>query len=61
MDTVTPDELLVRLKAFGVDIPLDPTTTHTNLGVSLNLNATVIGLGLEDSKYESDTFPGLVY
>lgn len=27
----------------------------------LNLNAIAIGLGLEDIKYEPETFPGLVY
>jgi transcription initiation factor TFIID TATA-box-binding protein len=31
------------------------------LGESLNLNALVIGLGLESTEYEPEQFPGLVY
>lgn len=31
------------------------------LGESLNLNALAIGLGLEDTEYEPEQFPGLVY
>ena len=31
------------------------------LGESLNLNALVIGLGLESTEYEPEQFPGLIY
>jgi transcription initiation factor TFIID TATA-box-binding protein len=31
------------------------------LGGSLNLNALAIGLGLENTEYEPEQFPGLVY
>jgi transcription initiation factor TFIID TATA-box-binding protein len=31
------------------------------LGKSLNLNALVIGLGLENTEYEPEQFPGLIY
>ena len=31
------------------------------LGGSLNLNALVIGLGLESTEYEPEQFPGLIY
>ena len=31
------------------------------LGNSLNLNALAIGLGLEDTEYEPEQFPGLIY
>jgi len=31
------------------------------LGKSLNLNALAIGLGLENTEYEPEQFPGLIY
>lgn len=31
------------------------------LGKSLNLNALTIGLGLENTEYEPEQFPGLIY
>ena len=32
-----------------------------NLGQTLNLNALAIGLGLEQTEYEPEQFPGLIY
>lgn len=34
---------------------------QADIGQDVNLNATVIGLGLEKAEYEPEQFPGLVY
>ena len=56
-------------KLRELDIPIDGEpeitvqniVTSADLGVSLNLNAIAIGLGLENIEYEPEQFPGLVY
>jgi len=56
-----------ELRELGVDIQGQPEVNIENivssgdLGYSLNLNATAIGLGLENAEYEPEQFPGLVY
>lgn len=37
------------------------TAGFTHTGLTLNLNAVAIGLGIESVQYQPDTFPGLVY
>ncbi|WP_136589908.1 TATA-box-binding protein [Salinigranum halophilum] len=43
------------------EITVQNIVTSADLGVSLNLNAIAIGLGLENIEYEPEQFPGLVY
>jgi transcription initiation factor TFIID TATA-box-binding protein len=56
-----------KLRALEIPVADDPEITVQNivtsadLGVSLNLNAIAIGLGLENIEYEPEQFPGLVY
>ncbi len=56
-----------KLRALELPIDDDPEITVQNivasadLGVTLNLNAIAIGLGLENIEYEPEQFPGLVY
>jgi len=56
-----------KLRALELPIDEDPEITVQNivasadLGVTLNLNAIAIGLGLENIEYEPEQFPGLVY
>jgi transcription initiation factor TFIID TATA-box-binding protein len=56
-----------KLRALEIPVEDDPEITVQNivtsadLGVSLNLNAIAIGLGLENIEYEPEQFPGLVY
>lgn len=55
------------LRELGLAVPSSPTVTVQNivssadLGERLNLNAIAIGLGLEQTEYEPEQFPGLVY
>lgn len=59
--------LLDELKELDIPVPEDPPVTVQNivssadLGITLNLNAIAIGLGLENVEYEPEQFPGLVY
>jgi transcription initiation factor TFIID TATA-box-binding protein len=56
-----------KLRELQIQVEDDPEITVQNivtsadLGVSLNLNAIAIGLGLENIEYEPEQFPGLVY
>ncbi|AUV83552.1 TATA-box-binding protein [Salinigranum rubrum] len=56
-----------KLRELEIPVEDDPEITVQNivtsadLGVSLNLNAIAIGLGLENIEYEPEQFPGLVY
>lgn len=56
-----------KFRDIGIPVIDDPDITVQNivsgvdLGVSLNLNAIAIGLGLENIEYEPEQFPGLVY
>lgn len=43
------------------DIEVQNIVTSGDLGEMLNLNAIAIGLGLENTEYEPEQFPGLVY
>lgn len=55
------------LRNLGIKIGDDSKITVQNmvasadLGQRLNLNASAIGLGLENTEYEPEQFPGLVY
>lgn len=61
------EHLFDDLQSLGIEIPESPEITIQNivssadLGHSLNLNAIAIGLGLENTEYEPEQFPGLVY
>nr|WP_082146822.1 TATA-box-binding protein [Halostagnicola sp. A56] len=55
------------LRELGIEVTETPTIEIQNIvasvdfGTRFNLNATAIGLGLEDVEYEPEQFPGLVY
>jgi len=55
------------LSNLGIDVMEDPDIEVQNIVTSgdlseiLNLNAIAIGLGLENTEYEPEQFPGLVY
>jgi transcription initiation factor TFIID TATA-box-binding protein len=55
------------LRELGIEVPDQPeisignVVAGANLGERLNLNAIAIGLGLENSEYEPEQFPGLIY
>jgi transcription initiation factor TFIID TATA-box-binding protein len=48
----TPEDEWFRIQNF---------VCTAELGESLNLNALAIGLGLENTEYEPEQFPGLIY
>jgi transcription initiation factor TFIID TATA-box-binding protein len=56
-----------KLSALGIEVRENPDievqniVTSGDLGEKLNLNAIAIGLGLENTEYEPEQFPGLVY
>lgn len=58
---------VAALRDLGVRMDDAPSIEVTNivtradLGEHLNLNAVAIGLGLEQTEYEPEQFPGLVY
>ncbi|WP_266080646.1 TATA-box-binding protein [Haladaptatus caseinilyticus] len=60
-------ELFTQLRELGIPVTEEPSISIENLvssadlETSLNLNALAIGLGLEESEYEPEQFPGLVY
>lgn len=43
------------------EITVQNVVSNADLGESLNLEATMIGLGLENVEYESEQFPALIY
>ena len=59
--------LLATLHELDITMPEEPDIVVQNivssadLGYPLNLNATAIGLGLENIEYEPEQFPGLIY
>lgn len=56
-----------KMETVGIKVTGSPEITVQNivasadLGSELNLNAIVIGLGIENIEYEPEQFPGLVY
>lgn len=60
------DALLAQFDELGLEYT-DPELTIQNIvgvgdiGSPLNLNAIAIGFGLENTEYEPEQFPGLVY
>lgn len=56
-----------ELRTVGIAVPDDLESTIQNivwtgnLEVSLNLNALAVGFGFEQTEYEPEQFPGLVY
>jgi transcription initiation factor TFIID TATA-box-binding protein len=60
------DQFLSHLSELGLEIS-DPSLEVKNvvavgdLGSEVNLEALMIGLGLEQAEYEPEQFPGLVY
>jgi|AntRauTorcE11898_2_1112593.scaffolds.fasta_scaffold00885_6 transcription initiation factor TFIID TATA-box-binding protein len=44
-----------------IDIQIQNIVLNGDLDVSINLNAAAIGLGLEQTEYEPEQFPGLIY
>lgn len=62
------DTFLTRMSEMGViDEPEDEWFSIQNyvctgeIGTAQNLNALAIGLGLENTEYEPEQFPGLIY
>lgn len=62
-DPALPPEWIVgRLEQLGIEIDNGASTSaYADLGTPVNLNAVAIGIGLDDVKYDPDTFPGVVY
>jgi transcription initiation factor TFIID TATA-box-binding protein len=59
-------QLLDEFNALGIDytypeMDIQNVVGMADLGSVLNLNAIAIGLGLENTEYEPEQFPGLVY
>lgn len=60
------EELTTEFDELGLQYD-DPTidvqniVASSDLGEKLNLNAIAIGLGLENTEYEPEQFPGLIY
>lgn len=60
-------EYVAVLRDLGIPVGDTPTVEVTNmvadadLGERLNLSAVAVGLGLEQTEYEPEQFPGLVY
>ena len=56
-----------KLRELQIEVDDDPEivvqniVTSADLGRNLNLNAIAVGLGLENTEYEPEQFPGLVY
>lgn len=61
------ENVFQSLRNIGVDVRATPEIKVQNIVASadlhsvLNLNAVAIGLGLENTEYEPEQFPGLVY
>jgi len=58
-------EVIKQLKKIGVKVTKEPKITVQNIVASgemnLKLNLNALALGLEDTEYEPEQFPGLVY
>lgn len=60
------EELEEKFAEIGLEHDeLEPTVQNmvgvANIGENMNLNAIAIGLGLEETEYEPEQFPGLIY
>lgn len=61
------DIVFDELRGLGIDVPSNPEIVIQNivstgdLDCPVNLHATAIGFGLENTEYEPEQFPGLVY
>lgn len=59
--------LHAKLKGLGIkvnnsfELKIQNIVASAELGQVLNLNAVVMGLGMENTEYEPEQFPGLVY
>ena len=58
-------QVIKQLKKIGVNVTTRPKITVQNVvasgAISLNLNLNVLALELENTEYEPEQFPGLVY
>lgn len=60
------DDFLSRLEEIGLDVSgatfeVRNLVTMDDFNRELNLEALTVGLGLEDTEYEPEQFPGLIY
>jgi len=59
------DKIIKSLKKIGIDITIKPKITIQNIvasgSVGMDLNLNVLAMKLENTEYEPEQFPGLVY
>lgn len=58
-------EVIKQLKKIGVKVTITPKITVQNIvasgSININLNLNLLALELENTEYEPEQFPGLVY
>jgi transcription initiation factor TFIID TATA-box-binding protein len=58
-------QVIKQLKKIGVNVTIKPNITVQNIvasgAIALNLNLNTLALELENTEYEPEQFPGLVY
>jgi transcription initiation factor TFIID TATA-box-binding protein len=59
------DKIIKSLKKIGIDITIKPKITIQNIvasgSVGMDLNLNVLAMKLDNTEYEPEQFPGLVY
>ena len=60
-DQQQPSYLREQIEALQVELNKGNTAGKMDLEADLDLNAVALGLGLQDTVYEPDVFPGLIY
>jgi transcription initiation factor TFIID TATA-box-binding protein len=59
------DKIIKSLKKIGIDITIKPKISIQNIvasgSVGMDLNLNVLAMKLENTEYEPEQFPGLVY
>jgi len=59
------DKIIKSLKKINIDIKVTPVITEQNIvasgSIGMDLNLNVLAMKLENTEYEPEQFPGLVY
>ncbi|MEK6916308.1 MAG: TATA-box-binding protein [Nanoarchaeota archaeon] len=59
------DKIIKSLKKIGIEITVKPVVTVQNIvasgAIGMDLNLNVLAMKLENTEYEPEQFPGLVY
>jgi transcription initiation factor TFIID TATA-box-binding protein len=59
------NQVIKQLKKIGVNVTITPKITVQNIvasgAIDLDLNLNTLSLELENTEYEPEQFPGLVY